>query len=432
MIDYKIIDNELYIDNTNVCDLAKQYGTPLYVISYTKLKQNIEAFKKHFQDKYENVKVHYASKANLSLGLARIMQANDFGLDVVNGGELYVAKEAGVNLKNIEFNGNNKTYEEIEFGITEEIGYFVVDNEYELNLIQEIAKKHDKKQDILFRITPEISGGAHKHINTGQKNSKFGIPITENIFINVFKRALEMPNVTIKGIHFHLGSQLHENDPYLKAIDVVSKIAKQLQELFNYNLEVLNIGGGFGIQYTDADNPPELDFYFEPIMEKITKVFKELNYQERPKIVVEPGRYLIGEAGITLYEVGSITDIPNIRTYVGVNGGMADNIRPAMYQAKYFAMLANKAGETPQETVTIAGNCCESGDIIIEDIKIPKIASHDILCVFATGAYGYSMASNYNKNRIPGTVLVENNKVQQLVKPQSFEQLIENDCDIEL
>ncbi|MDH6604129.1 diaminopimelate decarboxylase [Bacilli bacterium PM5-9] len=432
MLKYETKNNEAYIDGVNLVKLAKEYKTPMYVISYSKLKENIKEFKDSFQDKYENVKVHYASKANLSIGLARIMQNNDFGLDIVSAGELYIAKQAGVNLKNVEFNGNNKTYEDIEFGIKEEIGYFVVDNEYELDLIQEIAQKHNKIQNILFRITPEVSGGAHEKINTGQKDSKFGVPITNDIFKNVLKRALEMPNISVKGIHFHVGSQLHENNTHLKAIDVVINIAKQLQSEYNFEIEVLNIGGGFGIEYTNDEKAPSLSYYFEPIMEKITTGFKELNYSQRPKVVIEPGRYMIGEAGFSLYEIGSIKDIPGIRKYVGINGGMCDNIRPSMYQAKYEAILANKAEQKPQEEVRIAGNCCESGDILIENIKLPIIESHDILCVFSTGAYGYSMASNYNMNRIPKTVLIENGNIQLMIKEQSFEQLIENDCDIKL
>lgn len=432
MLNYEVKNNQMYIDGVNLVELAKTYGTPLYVISYTKLKENIHQFKEYFQDKYENVKVHYASKANLSLGLAKIMQANDFGLDVVSGGELFVAKEAGVNLKNVEFNGNSKTYEEVEMGVVEEVGYFVVDNEYELDLVQEVAKKHGKVQPILFRITPQVSGGAHKHINTGQKDSKFGVPISDNIFYNLFEKALGYENVEIKGLHFHVGSQLHEVEPYLKALDVIFVLANDLKTKFNYQMAVLNIGGGFGIEYTKADHAPTLDFYFVPIMEKIESGFKELGYAKRPKIVIEPGRFMIGEAGFSLYTVGSLKTIPGIRTYIGLDGGMADNIRPAMYQAKYEAVVANKADEKADELVTLAGNCCESGDIVIENIELPKLASNDVVCVFSTGAYGYSMASNYNKNLIPGTVLIENGKIQQLIKKQSYAQLIENDCEIEI
>ncbi|MEG0283449.1 MAG: diaminopimelate decarboxylase [Erysipelotrichales bacterium] len=432
MLKYEKDNNELVIDGCKVSDLARTYGTPLYVISYSKLKENIKEFKESFQDKYENVMVHYAAKANLSTGIAKIMQANGFGLDVVSGGELFIAKEAGVNLKNIEFNGNCKSYDEVEYGVVNEVGYFVVDNEDELALVQEVAKKHDKVQDILFRMTPEVSGGAHDKINTGQKDSKFGIPISEGIFFKVFKDSLELPNINVKGIHFHVGSQLHENHTYLDAVEVAYKILKQIKDETGVEVEVLNLGGGFGIEYTNDDNAPSLSYYFDPIMEKVDEIFERLNYPKRPKIVIEPGRYMVGETGFTLYEVGSITNIPGIRTYVGLNGGMCDNIRPSMYQARYEAVIANKIDQDNNELVTLAGKCCESGDIIIENIKLPKIETKDIICVFSTGAYGYTMASNYNKNTIPGTILIEKGNVQQLVKAQTYEQLIENDCEIKI
>ncbi|WP_423364409.1 diaminopimelate decarboxylase [Mycoplasma sp. P36-A1] len=432
MLKYKKQNNQLIIDGVNMVELANEYSTPLYVISYSKLKENINEFKESFQNKYENVRIHYASKANLSLGLAKIMQANDFGLDVVSGGELYIAKAAGVNLKNIEFNGNAKTQQDIEFAIKEEIGYIVCDNETELARIQDIAAVQNKVQNILFRVTPEVSGGAHKAINTGQKDSKFGIPITEDIFFEVFKKSLTLNNVCVKGIHFHVGSQLHDNETYIEAVEVAYKLLKKIKEETNVEIEVLNLGGGFGINYTKEDNAPGLSYYFDIIMKKVDEIFKRLEYKKRPKIVIEPGRYMIGEAGVTLYQVQSITEIPKVRKYIGLNGGMTDNIRPSMYQARYEAVVANKMDEEIIELVTLAGNCCESGDIIIENIKLPIIEPNDTICVFSTGAYGYSMASNYNKNRIPPTLLIENGKVQTLIKGQTFKQLIENDCEIEI
>lgn len=432
MLKYKIKDKQAYIDGVNLFELEKKYGSPLYVISYSKLKENINEFKKHFLDKYDNVKIRYAAKANLSIGLAKILKSNNFGIDVVSIGELFVAKQAGIDLKNVEFNGNNKTDEDIDYALTNNIGYFVVDNENELSSINEIAKKYNKVQKILFRVTPNVAGGAHHHISTGQTDSKFGIPTINGYLIEVFKKTLQMSNIEISGLHFHIGSQLHTNESHLKAIDVILEIAKELQDLFNYKLKILNIGGGFGIDYTTNDHAPSLDYYFNPIMNKIDNGFKDLKYDKRPEIIIEPGRYIIGEAGFTLYKVGAIKTIPQIRKYISVNGGMADNLRPALYEAKYHAIVVNKIEEECNDLVTLAGNCCETGDIIIKDILLPKIDVNDVICVFSTGAYGYSMANNYNKNRIPATLLIENAKVQELVKRQSFEDLIRNDCDIEI
>lgn len=432
MIEYQTNNGELIIDGVNIPELAKEYGTPLYVISYTELKNKIKEFQESFLHKYDNVAIRYASKANLSTGLAKIMDHAGFGLDVVSGGEVFIAQHANVDMAEVEFNGNNKTPREIKEAMNAGVGYFVCDNITELALINKIAGEQGIKQQILFRITPDVSDGAHKYINTGQLDSKFGIPLADGIFFDVLKGSLELPNIEVKGLHFHIGSQFHDNAGYLRALEVVEELCAVVQAELGLEIDILNIGGGFGIWYTESDTPPSLSYYFEPIMEKIENIFSGLSYAKRPRIVIEPGRYMIGEPGFTLYTLGSISEVPGIRTYVGIDGGMCDNIRPALYQAKYHAVVANKMDTTETQEVTIAGNCCESGDILIEDIELPPIESDDILCVFSTGAYNYSMASNYNKNLIPPTVLIENGKVQMLVKGQTYEQLVMNDCEIEI
>lgn len=430
MINYKSYQNTVIIDNVDLMRLLNTYETPLYCISYSKLHDNIMEFKKSFLNKYLNVKVNYACKANFCKGIAQIMQYNGLGLDVVSYNELWIAKEAGFNLNNIEYNGNNKTYKDIDMAIFDGIGYIICDNEYELDIIQMVSYKYGKTQKILFRITPEVGSGSHAHINTGQKDSKFGIPIVNNIFFQVFDKALKLSNIEVVGIHFHIGSQLVDIKPYLDALDTVLNIIDDLYKKYEYNLEILNIGGGFGINYTIKDNAPNLDYYFEPIMVKITEFFNIIGY-ERPLIVVEPGRYLIGEAGFTLYKVGSIKEIPEVRKYVSIDGGMCDNIRPSLYQAKYHAIVVNKAQQVNEEVITLAGNCCESGDILIYDISLPKLDINDVICVFSTGAYNYSMASNYNKNTIPATVLLNNGQITTLIKSQTREQLVQNDLDID-
>ncbi|MGL4382080.1 MAG: diaminopimelate decarboxylase family protein, partial [Bacilli bacterium] len=326
MIRHEVINNELYIDGIKVSELVKKYESPLYVISYSQLKENINNLKKSFVDKYDNVRVHYACKANFSKGIAQIMALHDFGLDVVSKGEIYTAKEALFDLSKVEYNGNNKTYSDLEYAISNGIGYIIADNEFELADIDELSKIYQTKQKVLLRITPNVSDGAHSYINTGQTDSKFGIPTINDNFIRVFKDALNYKNIYIVGIHFHIGSQLSNSNTFIEALDFLQLILKQIKELYEYEAKIINIGGGLGIEYTKDDRIDSVDAFYQPIMNYIEKLFKTLEYHQRPTIVTEPGRYIIGEAGITLYEIGHHKEVPGICNYVSVNGGMCDNI----------------------------------------------------------------------------------------------------------
>ncbi len=425
-MNYEIRDGILYFDGCNTLDLAKEYKTPLYIMSETSIVEKCEEIRKSFLEKYKNTRAAYAAKAFLTVGMCKIIDREGLCLDVVSGGELYTAIKANFPAEKIEFNGNNKSIEELEMAIEYGIGRIIVDGLDELDLIEDICKEKGKKAEILYRITPGVRSDSHDYIVTGKKDSKFGIPLYNNIIHPAIEKAIKSPYVDFLGFHFHVGSQLHDNASHLGALDITLNLIKETMEKFDYKLKELNIGGGFGIRYTDADNKKPYSYFLDPMMEKIENFSKSLGI-ERPAVVIEPGRSIVGEAGITLYTIGTIKDIPGIRKYVSVDGGMTDNIRPALYQAVYEGMIANKASLPNKETVTISGKCCESGDILIRDIKIPTPERGDIFAVFSTGAYCYTMSSNYNRNKIPAVVLVKEGKSQLMVKRQSYDDIVMND-----
>lgn len=416
----------LYFDGCNTVELAKEYGTPLYVLSETAIVEKCREITESFLKKYERTRAAYAAKAFLTVAMCKIIEREGLCIDVVSGGELFTAVKAEFPAEKIEFNGNNKSIQELELAIDYNIGRIIVDGLDELDLIEEICKRKNKKTNILYRITPGVKSDSHDYIVTGKKDSKFGIPLDEEIISNAIQKAVESEYVNFMGFHFHVGSQLHDNGSHLQALETALKLIKDTKEKYNYVTPELNIGGGFGIHYTDEDNKKPYAYFLDPMMKRIEEFSKELNI-ERPEIVIEPGRSIIGEAGITLYTIGTSKDIPGIRKYVSVDGGMTDNIRPALYQAKYESIIANKADKEKTETVTISGKCCESGDILIKDEKMPTPERGDILAIFSTGAYGYSMASNYNKNPIPAVVLVKDGTSRVIVKRQTYEDILRNE-----
>lgn len=420
-------NNNFIFDNCDTVQLAKTYGTPLYVLSESAIKNKCKDIRENFLNKYPNTRAAYASKAFLTMAMCRIIEAEGLGLDVVSGGELYTAIQADFPMDKIIFHGNNKSYDEIALGVTHNIGRFVVDNIYELEMLDEIAAQQKKKVDILFRITPGVEGKTHEYISTGQEDSKFGIPLNDQIIEYAIKRAIDSPNIVLKGLHFHVGSQLFENSSYIKAIQVAIDLMKDLKARFNFTTEELNVGGGFGIRYTEEDEETrDISFHMDPIMKAIKDGCHEAGLK-MPTVIIEPGRWIVGEAGITLYTLGAIKEIPNIRTYVSVDGGLPDNPRPALYQAKYSAIVANKVNEKLEKEVTIAGKCCESGDILIWDLKVPEIESGDILAVFATGAYNYTMASNYNRLPRPAAVLISDGEPHIIVEREQYEHLLDRE-----
>lgn len=415
----------LYFDGCNTVELAQKYGTPLYVMSENDILERFSQLKEAFTDKYPNARVAYACKAFCTVAMMKICEREGMCIDVVSGGELYTAIKARFPPERIEFNGNNKLPEELEAAIDYGIGRIIVDGIGELKLIEDICARKDKKANILYRITPGIKADSHDYIITGKKDSKFGMPQDEEELYNEVKRAIDSPYVEFLGFHFHIGSQLFEKDPYLQALNVTLKHIKNIKEKYGAEVEEINMGGGFGVVYTDEQRKP-YSYYLDPLVERINEFFAEEQMQP-PAVVIEPGRSIVAEAGITLYTIGRIKDIPGVRKYVSTDGGMTDNIRPALYQSEYDGIIAGKASQAKTEKVTVCGKCCESGDILIRDIDMAEPETGDIFAIFSTGAYGYSMASNYNRNPVPAVVLVKEGRSEVIVKRQTYENMISND-----
>lgn len=424
----EIKNSSLYIDNVKVEDIAKKFGTPLYVYSYDSIVAEINSLKKDFEQKYENVRIAYASKAFNCIAMCQILKKHSLCLDVVSGGELYTAIKANFPAEHIEFNGNNKSTEELETAIDYGVGRIIIDGLFEIDIIEEICKAKDKKVNVLFRINPGVDSHTNEKISTGKIDSKFGIPTDEDVFFPLVQRALKSEYINFLGLHFHVGSQLFDNGSHILATEVILELAEKIREKFDFELKEINLGGGFGVVYTDEKKMP-YSYFLDPLMEKIEQYYKG---KKRPAVVIEPGRSLIGESGFQLYKVGQIKDIKDVRKYVSVDGGMTDNIRPTLYDAKYSAMIVNKADKVKEESVTICGKCCESGDILIKDISLPKIEKDDIIAIFTTGAYGYAMANNYNKTRIPAVVMIKDNDVFEIIRRQSYDDIIKNEVKINL
>ena len=423
----EIRDNTLYFDGCDAAALAQTYGTPLYVYSQTALEGRFRALHTQFLDKWENTRAAYAAKAFCTPALLRLVRDAGLCVDVVSGGELTCALAAGFPPERIEFNGNNKLPAELELAVEHGVGRIIIDGLQELSLLESICARRGKRMKVLYRVTPGVKADTHDYIITGKKDSKFGIPLDEDIIYPAIQAAIDSPWVDLLGLHFHVGSQLFEVRPYLEALEVVLGLVKETWERYGFAMTELNVGGGFGIRYTDEE-PRDYGWYLDPMMARIDAFFRDLGLP-RPAVVTEPGRSVVGEAGITLYTVGSVKDIPGVRKYVSVDGGMTDNIRPALYQAKYRAIAANKAEAPAAETVTVCGKCCESGDILLWDAALPALEQGDILAVLSTGAYGYSMASNYNSNPIPAVVLVKEGRSGLMVRRQTWEDLLATSCD---
>lgn len=414
----------LEISGCDAVELAKKYGTPLYVMDEVTLRKIAREYKDAFSS-YKKVNMMFASKALMTSQIAKILHEEGFGFDVVSGGEIFTIHNAKVDMNYATFNGNNKTYDEIELALNLNVGRISVDNFYEIKLLDEIAKKKNKVQKILLRITPGIECHTHEYIQTGHLDSKFGFDLTQiDEAVNLIKN--ECKNLEIKGLHAHIGSQIFETQVYYDEIGVLIKELKRINEVHNLNLDEMNIGGGLGITYTDEDCPPSVYELADVILKSIKENCAKYNFDE-PTLYIEPGRSIVGTSGVTLYTIGSYKQVPKGRKYIAVDGGMADNPRPSMYGAKYVAEIANKKENENFEKVTVAGRFCESGDILIKDIELNSPETGDILCVYNTGAYGYSMSSNYNRVLKPAMVLVNNSQSDIIIKRETYEQLVQND-----
>ena len=410
----------LFIGGCDTVELAKKYGTPLYVIDEATLRGICQDYKKAFKN-YSNIKMMYASKALCTSAIAKILASEGFGFDTVSAGEIYTIFKAGADMSKVLFNGNNKTKREIELALDCKVGRFSVDNFYEAELLNKIAEEKGVKAEILLRITPGIECHTHDYIQTGQIDSKFGFDLTQidEIITLIQER---YTNLILRGLHAHIGSQIFETQCYYDEVEILVKEISRIKEKFGLILDEMNIGGGLGVKYTEADNPPEVETLAKVVTDAMHKYAVEI-----PTIYIEPGRSIISTSGVTLYTVGSSKQVPNGRKYVAVDGGMADNPRPSMYQAEYVAQVANKPNSDNLEKVTIAGRYCESGDILINEVELPKLESGDILCVYNTGAYNYSMASNYNRVEKPAMVLVNNSHSDIIVYRETLDDLISKD-----
>ncbi|MBU5425226.1 diaminopimelate decarboxylase [Tissierella pigra] len=410
----------------DIVKLAEKYKTPLYIMSEDYIVERLREIKNDFLNRHEKTRAVYASKAFLTKEMARIVHREGIGMDVVSGGELYTAMKAEFPMEDIIFHGNNKTIDELELAIENNVGRIVVDHIEEMDLIEEIAKEKNKKVYILFRISPGLESDTHKYIQTGQVDSKFGIPLTEKTISSAMEKALNLEFTELLGFHFHIGSQLSDNENHIKAIDIMTKLMKKVKDEYGFITKELNTGGGYGIHYSEDEHRKPLSYYTDSIMIEIEKQCKSYDL-ERPLIIIEPGRWVVGEAGMTIYSIGAIKEIPGVRTYISIDGGMPDNPRPSLYEAKYEGVIINKIHEEPTEIVTIAGKCCESGDILIWDLKIPKVERGDFLGVLSTGAYNYSMSSNYNRIPRPAVVMITEGKDRLIVKRETYDDILRND-----
>ncbi len=417
----------LTIGGVDTTLIAEKYGTPVYVMDENLIRKNcriyMDSIKKACGGKGMAL---YASKAFSCMYIYKLAAEEGMGVDVVSGGELYTAYKAGFPMERVYFHGNNKTTDEIELALKTGVGHFVIDNITELERVQAISEKMGKVVNALLRIKPGIDAHTHEYIMTGQIDSKFGFALETGEAMAAVKETLKYKNINLVGIHCHIGSQIFEIEPFMQAAEIMTGFIADIKAEVGIELTKLNLGGGYGIQYVESDDPVGYGEYIGKIAEKVKEVSQNREL-DMPEILMEPGRSLVGSSGITLYKVGSVKDIPGIRKYVSVDGGMCDNPRFIMYDAEYTAVVANKADKPKTELVTVAGKCCESGDLLAKDIYIENAESGDILAVLATGAYNYSMSSNYNRIPKPPVVMVKDGECRLVVKRETYDDVLRND-----
>ncbi|WP_377888729.1 diaminopimelate decarboxylase [Alkalihalobacillus sp. R86527] len=414
------------IGGVDTFQLAKTYGTALYVYDVALIREKARAFKEAFEKKQLKYQVAYASKAFSCIAIIQLAEEEGLSLDVVSGGELYTALQAGFPVERIHFHGNNKSESEIRMALKAGIGCFVVDNFYELSLLEQLAFEEGVSTNVLLRITPGIEAHTHDYILTGQEDSKFGFDLQSGQVEQAIETTLKMGNIHLLGLHCHIGSQIFETTGFVMAIEKIYSYLHKWYEDFGYEPQVLNLGGGFGIRYNSSDQPIPPSEYIDAMTSAVSKQL-EHSTMAMPEIWIEPGRSLVGEAGSTLYTVGSHKNVPELRNYLAVDGGMNDNLRPALYKAKYEASIVNRMNEPKDTLYSIAGKCCESGDMLIWDCELQRAIAGDVMVVFSTGAYGYSMSNNYNRLPKPAVVFVEDGEASLVVQRESYEDLIQHD-----
>ncbi|MBB1123436.1 diaminopimelate decarboxylase [Limosilactobacillus albertensis] len=416
----------LMIGGCDAVELAHQYGTPLVVYDVQQIRRQIRAFKHVFEENNVEYAVSYASKAFAAIAMYQVVAAEGGHTDVVSGGELYTAIKAGFPMANVSFHGNNKSREELEMAIDHHVGTIMIDNFHEIELLTDVLEERDAKVNVMLRITPGISAHTNKYIQTGQVDSKFGFDLQSGQADEALAKVLANPRMQMKGLHAHIGSQIFELAGFKGVAKKLVEVAAHWQEKFNYQASVINVGGGFGIRYVKDDTPLAPEEFVEAIIKAIKDEIKKTNLM-MPAIWIEPGRSIAGPAGYNLYTVGSRKAVPGLRPYVTVDGGMGDNIRPALYEAQYETVLASNPRANLVEHVRLAGKYCESGDILSQDQALPATKPGDVLAMLDTGAYGYSMASNYNRNPRPAVVFAEDGKAQVVIKRETYDDLIHLD-----
>jgi diaminopimelate decarboxylase len=414
----------LVVGGCDTVDLAGEFGTPLYVFDENTLRSQCAEFRRDFEGAYKGTKVVYAGKAFLNSALARLLMEEGLGLDVVSGGEMSIAHSVGFPMDRVYFHGNNKSAAEIRMALELRVGRIVVDNTHELALLAAIAHSLGKKPDILLRVSPGVMAHTHKYVITGAVDSKFGFPMVNAA--DAVARAMATPDVNLLGLHFHVGSLVFETEPYEQALNIILGLAAEMMQKHGFRLKELDVGGGYAVQYTEEQPAPPVSFYAGKLSAKIQDICAKLD-MPLPGLVVEPGRAIVARAGLALYQVGAIKDIPGVRSYVSVDGGMADNIRPALYGSRHEIVVASRMKEGQSRLVTVAGKFCESGDILVENIDLPGVATGDILAVADCGAYCLPMASNYNASLKPPVVMVKAGKTRLIRRGETFSDLIRND-----
>lgn len=416
-------NGNLFLGKVDLAGLARKFGTPLYVMDEDDMRDRCRQYLKAFRSRYEDVEVLFASKSFLMRAMVALVRQEGLSIDVVSGSELACALSAGMSPERIHFHGNNKGASEIEAGLKAGIGRFIVDNLDELELLDRISRSMGKVAGIMLRLAPGVEAHTHKYIQTGQTDSKFGLGISDGRADRAVDLALSMKNVKLEGFHCHIGSQIFDIAAYKLAAEKMIAFAAATANRTGFVYKELNLGGGLGVRYTEKDSPASVEDLAEVICTTVKKESKG-NGLPLPKLMVEPGRSIVGEAGVTLYTVGAIKDIPGVRTYASVDGGMTDNPRVALYQAEYDAIVANKAGEEPSRLYSIAGNACESGDMLIWNIRLPELESGDTLAVLTTGAYNYIMSSHYNMHPKPPVAFVRGGHAQLVARRETYKDIM--------
>lgn len=417
----------LTIGGMDTVELAKEYGTPLYVMDEDLIREHCRSFRRSMEKYYDGAGlVCYASKAFCCKEMCRIAKEEGIGLDVVSAGELYTAAGVDFPMDKVCYHGNNKTDFELRMALKYKVGRIIVDNIFELERLNELAAEAGVKARIMYRIKPGIDAHTHDFVKTGQIDSKFGFALETGEAFEAVKCALSMEYIEFVGVHCHIGSQIFDIAPFAEAAEVMLCFIEKIKKELNYEIRELNLGGGFGIKYTEEDTPVPYENYMEHVSKRVKELCKEKGIKQ-PFILIEPGRSIVAPAGITLYTVGGIKEIPNIRTYVSIDGGMGDNPRYALYKSAYDFVAANKADRDKDSVVTIAGRCCESGDLLGKGVSVQTLEPGDTLAVLATGAYNYSMSSNYNRVPKPPVLMISDKKVKIAVKRETLEDIIRND-----